>query len=81
MLSCCSANPGLEADLLLPGPSFEKGYVFVLLDHLLALLVFLVPTLVFIVYLYLVMQLAIDEDRRVQKPDEGLEIKAKAGSA
>ena len=27
------------------------------------------------------MQLAIDEDRRVQKPDEGLEIKARAGSA
>ena len=27
------------------------------------------------------MQLAIDEDRRVQKPDEGLEMKAEAGSA
>ena len=27
------------------------------------------------------MQLAIDEDRRVLKPGEGLEIKAKAGSA
>ena len=27
------------------------------------------------------MQLAIDEDRRVQKPDEGLEIEAEAGSA
>ena len=27
------------------------------------------------------MQLAIGEDRRVQEPDEGLEIKAKAGSA
>ena len=27
------------------------------------------------------MQLAIDEDRRLQKPDEGLEIEAKVGSA
>ena len=27
------------------------------------------------------MQLAINEDRRVQKPDEGLEMKARAGSA
>ena len=27
------------------------------------------------------MQLAIDEDHRVQKPDEGLEMKARAGSA
>ena len=27
------------------------------------------------------MQLAIDEDRRVQKPSEGLEMKAEAGSA
>ena len=27
------------------------------------------------------MQLAIDEDRQVQKPSEGLEIKAEAGSA
>ena len=26
------------------------------------------------------MQLAIDEDHRVQKPDEGLEMKARAGS-
>ena len=29
----------------------------------------------------MVMQLAIDEDRRVQKPSEGLEMKARAGSA
>ena len=28
-----------------------------------------------------VMQLAIDEDRRVQNPDEGLEMKARAGGA
>ena len=27
------------------------------------------------------MQLAIDEDRRVQEPDEGLEMKARAGGA
>ena len=30
---------------------------------------------------YTLMQLAIDEDRRVQKPSEGLEMKAEAGCA